>query len=239
MRAFCNMCVRETNHVVVAQYQRRDATPDDMVWVINEYLTVKCAGCDHIHFLQRTLCSEDLSGDGDEYDDPPWRIDEYPPKVARRPPKWLHELRPVDPTFVSLTTSQSDHSDETLNNILLECYAALENGSRTLAATGARTALERLMLLKIDDQGSFKDNVGKFIECGYMQSNLEQTFVDALDAGHAAAHRGYAPTENVLSDLFDIIEGIINSTLILPNRAIKVQETTPPRPKRNVARGAP
>lgn len=215
MKAFCNECVRESNHRILAKHDyRQDADDESGICVFNEYLTVQCAGCDHIYFLHRSLCSEDIwhDEDGDYYE---WNAIEYPPRQARPFPIWFGEI------------------DNNLRHILFESYAALKNGLPILATMGARAALERLMLLKIDDKGRFAANVDAFIEMGYMQRNLKQPLIDALDAGHAATHRAYAPTNEVLSSVFDVLEGIINATLILPDRAQNVQKVTPPRIKKS------
>ena len=214
--SFCNRCVRHTNHDVLAKHEDFN-TFGHAGYVYDGYFIIKCAGCGWIHFIHRHQTQSGY--------DPYNRVKkgfttEYPPPVARAEPEWLSEV------------------DETLKQILQECYVALQNGSRILATTGARTALEHLMLMSIGDQGSFRGNIEKFIEQGYVQSNLKQSLLDALEAGHAAAHRGYAPTDDVLSSLFDILEGIINATLILPGRASEVQKVTPPRQKKTKANEA-
>lgn len=215
MKAFCNACVRESNHRILAEHgYREDVDNEGCIWVINEYLTVQCAGCDHIHFLHRSLCSEDTWYDEDG-DHGEWKVIEYPPRQARPLPEWISDI------------------DDVLRAIISESYTALENGSRMLAVMGARAALERLMLLKIEDKHGFAANVDEFIAKGYLQTHLKQPLIDAVEAGHAATHRGYAPTNDVLSGLFDILEGIINATLILPNRATELQKVTPPRQKKS------
>jgi hypothetical protein len=59
---------------------------------------------------------------------------------------------------------------------------------------------------------------------------------DALDAvagaGNASAHRGYSPTAERLSRIFDIIENFLHRAFVLAPAAADIRRTTPPRPKR-------
>src|SRR5512132_1134338 len=66
LRAFCNGCVRETNHKVLKGYQDRRATPDSdgCLWWEVEYLIIQCSGCSDVHFLHRTIESETILGQG-------------------------------------------------------------------------------------------------------------------------------------------------------------------------------
>lgn len=223
--AHCNRCYRQTRHSTVAEHQERQEHDGAGVWWLDEYKIIKCEGCEAIHFVHRSIFSEEAYGEEEYWD---WKSAEYPPRIARQPPSWLQEIEATHPEHF-LYGEEWPILDEALAGILSECYAALHQGSRMLAAMGARAAFERLMILKIGDRGTFNANIEQFIAQGYLQENLKTPLLDAIGVGHAAMHRGYAPTDDVLFSLFDILEGVISSTLVLPDRAKKVQKVTPPR----------
>ena len=229
MRAYCNSCMRQTSHRILVeivvwvdfdidtlekfqttnQKEMEDYISEKYGEVSHEeecyadsYNIVECMGCNEVHFISSIY-------DG-PYDPEPV-IAYYPPRIARHFPKWLHDL------------------DDTLGRLMKEIYAALHNDSRMLATMGARAAFERLMVLKVQDQGNFGANIDEFVTRGYLSPQSRDTLKQALDVGHATMHRGYVPTPEVISDVMDILEGLINAILVLPEKASKVQKVTPIR----------
>ncbi|MDP3013052.1 MAG: DUF4145 domain-containing protein [Candidatus Subteraquimicrobiales bacterium] len=99
-----------------------------------------------------------------------------------------------------------------------EVYIALDANTRFLAAFGARTALDMLIVDKIGDTGTFKDKLKKLETDGYIDST-ERELLDAItEAGNAAAHRGYAPDEKLLESVIDILESLFDKFYIKPER---------------------
>jgi hypothetical protein len=209
MKSFCNKCSGEKNHIVEAKVRRR-VDHDSNFSTTYFYYILKCAGCEDVSFRTEEYFSEDQPWDPEDEWIPGIKC--YPPRVARPVPKWFEEL------------------DDQISDILSETYAALHVDSRALATMGARTALERVMLTKITDRSTFSANVDEFIRQGFMAANLKEPLVNALDAGSASAHRAYTPSREEIANIFDIVEGIIHATCIMPQRAKAVGGATPPRP---------
>ncbi len=209
MQVFCGDCHRETSHEVKARYQWFWESDDRFFWLDNRYLITQFRGCNHVSFLHESLFSEDAPFGPDEEAEYGRKI--YPPPSARPLPTWIDEV------------------PRELSEILSEAYSALQAGSCRLAAMGARATLEYLMLSKIDDQGSFKNNVDEFISKGHLQPALKKTLISSLDVGSAAIHRGYKPDIEVLSELFDIIEGLMESTILFPKKAALIEKSVPAR----------
>ena len=170
---------------------------------------IRPSKCDTVSFVHDLYFSEHVPSDHDETIEPRRVI--YPPLTARRLPDWLSQI------------------DADLRSIMEETYTALQAGSNRLAAMGARAALEYLMLSKINDQSSFRENINTFIEEGHMQSSLKQPFNDALDVGSASIHRNFVPSDEQLSELVDVLEGLVVSTLIVPTKAKNIRNATPTR----------
>jgi hypothetical protein len=57
------------------------------------------------------------------------------------------------------------------------------------------------------------------------------------DAGSAAAHRGWSPTNTELDTMMEILEGFINRNLVLGNATLKLKGRLParlPNPQKRV-----
>lgn len=211
IKTYCNKCQGKVNHDVMANHKERWDDDKTGIWSLDEYMIVKCAGCEETHFLRRNLFSEDHWPEDDP--ETAWVVEAYPPRLARRIPDWLDEL------------------EEDIADVLRETYSALHNDLCRLAVVGTRTALEMVIVKQIGDLGGFEDKVRQFAAKGFMAHNLIDPLLKTLDAGNASAHRGFLPDEKALADIFDLVEGIINSTCIIPIRSSAVHKVTPQRHK--------
>jgi hypothetical protein len=113
-----------------------------------------------------------------------------------------------------------------------EVYQALNAGLIVLASIGARTLLDRAMHLRIGDpKGGFTAKLNLMVEGGHIGQS-ERNILEAMtDAGSAAAHRGFAPTQKTLSTIIDTIENFLHREFILKNAAGEVRAATPGRNK--------
>ncbi|MBV9554775.1 MAG: DUF4145 domain-containing protein [Alphaproteobacteria bacterium] len=112
-----------------------------------------------------------------------------------------------------------------------EIYTAVENGLSTLAAMGIRTVLEMTMIDKVGDQGNFKKNLDAFHKAGYLSVRQYQIVDNILEAGHAAAHRGWTPSVEDIQTLLGITESTIESSHLHEDLARKLAAKTPVRPR--------
>jgi hypothetical protein len=124
----------------------------------------------------------------------------YPPIVSRPKPYWFEDL------------------DEKLQEVLEEVYVALDADARFLAAFGARTALDIMIVDKIGDVGSFKVKLNKLESDGYVNATEKELLDAVTEAGNAAAHRGYAPEPKLLNSVMDILESLLDRIYFKPDR---------------------
>ena len=154
------------------------------------------------------------------------------PKIKRtiKTPTILQLYR--DRSQFGLTNSGSKFQD-----VLEEVYIALDANTPFLAAFGARTALDMLIVDKIGDVGSFKDKLNKLESEGYIDTTEKELLDAVTEAGNAAAHRGYAPDEKLLNSVIDILESLFDRIYFKPNRdkelLNKARELKKKIPKRN------
>ena len=66
-------------------------------------------------------------------------------------------------------------------------------------------------------------------EKGFVSSKNVQFLTAALDAGSAAAHRGYAGNTEAVNAVMDIVENLLQSVYALEDLAEQLEKSTPPR----------
>lgn len=194
----CNGCGKKTHHVYLAAAEISGEDQQDETWWFVHYEVLRCGGCQQISFRKRFVFSEWQSFAPNE---PVVSEDTYyPPRESRKRPEWMRML------------------PEGLQEVLGEVYAALQNGSRFLAAVGARTALDIVLVDKVGDKGTFKAKLRALQDAGHV-SNHEREMLEILtDAGNASAHRGFRPEEADLITVMDILEGVLEKLYVAPAR---------------------
>jgi Domain of unknown function (DUF4145) len=200
----CNICLHKTKHFLIAEHSKEITEPSgyencDFWWHIKHKLFV-CCGCEAV-----TLCRKFLFS---EWDEP--EVTFYPPQVSRRLPDWHDEL------------------PSEIQELLSEIYTALHSNSRRLALMGARTVIDMFVLDKIGDVGTFKQKLQALVDEGYLGNQQRDILNVALEAGNAAAHRGYKPPSEVLSHVIDVVESLVQS-YALEKASDSVKEKIPHR----------
>ena len=205
-RIFCNSCGQKTKHFVRAKHTSNEIIDEyEDIGFKQEMRIVECCGCEHLAFLSRSHFSEDVHNDydpetGEMVTIPIWDETIYPPVTFRTLPAWFEDL-----------------PDNTLLQISGEIYKSLQTESLYLATFGSRTLLDRLLVLTVGDKGSFEGGLSALVDEGKMSTHEREILEPVLQAGHAAAHRGWAPTREQLKTILDTVEGLIHRLLVLPN----------------------
>lgn len=214
---FCNACGRKTKHFVRGEYLHTEGDDEDDVSFTQHLMILECCGCEELAFVKRTHFSEDL-----EYEQNPmtgeyeqvaeWKETIYPPVTNRKPPNWFEDL-----------------PDPTLKQISDEIYKSLETESLYLATFGSRTLIDRLILLTVGDKGNFGKGLAALHEGGKLSPHEREILEPVVQAGHAAAHRGWSPTREQINTILDTVEGLIHRLLVLPKLAEELEEAVPGR----------
>jgi len=97
---------------------------------------------------------------------------------------------------------------------------------------GARTLVDMVMLRTVGDRGDFATKLHALYVDGYIGSRGRDILNTALDAGSAAAHRGYRPDAEALKAVMDIVESLLESVFHLEGVARRLKKDIPPRPPR-------
>jgi hypothetical protein len=212
-KAHCNTCGGERNHKVLCLEESSWQHQESNMSGKNEYAMLKCSGCGSIKLRHREWYSDGSLVPTIYY---------YPSEIFRPTPKWLLDFLLEVDIF----------NDGNPYNLLIEIYVALQNDQRALAAMGIRALLESIMIEKIGDQGMFSENLNKFANEGYVSRIQRERLETILDAGHAAMHRLYKPSEEDLITLVDITESIVESIYIHGSKVERLKKRIPPRAKK-------
>lgn len=207
-KAHCNQCSGDRNHTVLHLEETRWSNDEACISGGDKYEMLKCMGCDNIALRHTSWNSED--------DERP--VNYFPPAIFRPSPAWFADLR--------LELSPQDKFVEPL---LREIYVALQNNQPRLAAIGIRSLLENVMIAKTTDQGTFGKNIAEFERLGYVSKVQRERLETIIDAGHAATHRAFLPSNEDVITLVNIAEHIIESVYLHETKIDDLKSRVPPK----------
>lgn len=214
----CPSCGSERADVVA---QHKDSYSDENFDAATYYSVLECRGCGHYYFKKLSWNSEDIdhiqnpyTGDWDTVVNE--TITFWPPSAKRRKPEWTDEI-----VFV----------DRVLGSLFDDVYTALSNNLGVLAAIGMRTVFDRASeLLGIDAGKTFQQKLDD-LKAGDHITDKEITILAALiDAGSAAAHRGWQPKPKQLDSMVTILEAFLHRAFLLEEIGEELGKGVPKRP---------
>ncbi|QNB11545.1 DUF4145 domain-containing protein [Paraburkholderia tropica] len=207
-KAHCNTCGGDRNHGIA--HCEKASWSDDEYGVHGDdtYEMLKCLGCETITLRHTSWVSAE--------DDV--RISYFPQSIFRPKPKWLDalwlELSPTD-LFVY--------------ELLGEIYVALHNDLKSLAAMGVRSLIEKVMISKTGDKGTFAKNLAEFENLGFVSTKQKERIEAILDAGHATIHRDFKPALSDVITLVDMAEHIVETVYLHESKITALKKRVPPR----------
>ena len=224
LRSYCRQCGGERYHTTIAE-KTRSWSEDDAVEGGDTWSIVECGGCRTVTFVHSHWFSEDCDL-AEEGWAPILHRDLYPPAPPRKMPEWGHQY---------LLSFNSD--DAWIPKLHADIYSAIGMKAYALAAMGARAIVDFVVTAKAGDDGNFKDKLNRIREQGVITETQVDVINAAFDAGSAAAHRGYSPTQKDVDTLLDITEFLLQQIYVDPARdrrqaeaAADLRSNTPPRP---------
>jgi hypothetical protein len=208
IKAHCNRCGGDRNHEVLHSEKTSWEHEEYSIGGSYQYDTLKCLGCDSVKLRHTSWFSED---------DTP-TINFYPPAIFRPRPNWFNEL-----------LARLSSEDEFVHKLLKEIYVAIQNNLPSLATMGIRSLLEKIMISKTGDQGSFLKNIVQFERLGYVSRVQRERLEAILEAGHATIHRAFSPETDDVITLVDITEHIVESVYLHDAKITELKKRVPPR----------
>ena len=194
------------------------ADEDDGTSARHTGMILECCGCERIYFRKDYWFSEwEMVGSHPITGEPVLvgggETAYWPAPVRRQRPQWLAKI---------------EESERELGKLLLEMYAALDNDLRVLAAIAARTVFDRASeLLQVDPTLTFKEKLDRLGADRRISLDEEETLQVLVDAGSAAAHRGWRPEADELNTMVDVVESFLQRSFILGDGIEKLKASVP------------
>jgi len=212
-RFICRHCQRETGHWPIANgaIKGSEKSLERGESSFQTFQVVQCKDCGGTTYC--IIHPGPMMGDSYTQ-----TTDYYPPLPLRIKPVWYGYLT------------------DDYQAILNEVYNALDNSLFFLASTGIRTALDRLIVEKIGDAGSFNTKLKKLVTNKIIDETEERMLLAVIDAGSASAHRSYKPDIESINHMMDILETIFYKLVVEPEikkelgrKANELRKSTPKR----------
>lgn len=217
-KGHCPRCGPDRRAQIKAAHEERWEDDNAGVWGSDTYNILKCGGCDTVYVQHENLFSEnvdyeqDAAGDWHTVSVPETKY--WPSPSTRARPDWVDEL-----------------DDDTLKSVLKEVYGALDNDHRILAAIGARTALDRAMVLLGATADNFPSKLAELGDKGIVSLHEKDQLLVLTDAGSASAHRAWHPSATNLETVVAGMENFLHRTLVYGKDISAVRKDIPVRPK--------
>lgn len=220
VKGHCPKCGPDRYARVAGSYNHRDSESD--YWLFSEYRILICLGCRSPYFQIEEFFSENIEQTtrlyGSVFNYNPPRYYYYPiPQLREKPPWWV-EIFTIDMT---------------LENLFSDVYRCMDNGLHIPAAISARTAFDRATeLIGIEANLPFEKKLSALVDTGKISLDERDILEILVDAGSAAAHRGWKPDDKNLNVLVSILESFLHRTFILGQSAKFLRLSVPSRPRR-------
>lgn len=217
-RVPCHACEKKTRvDTLFEQIVRWEDSRSDIEGV-EEHYVFQCRGCETVFQCISRSNSENyftyVDDHGKYETEHPWDT-EYLPRIDKR-------------MFDKLPALPIEFIAPEVNKILRETYGAAEAGFFTLAASGLRTTFDTVTeVLGIDSEISFHEKLEALRKMGKIGGEEKGVLEVLVDAGSAAVHRGWHPTEGDLVTLIDTMNNFIYSQLIRPKEIKELKGNVP------------
>lgn len=223
IKGHCPNCGGDRNAHVRCEHVVDSPDPGGGTAASDTAIILECCGCGRVYFRRDVWFSEWETIGQDPITGEP-RLEGgvdtsyWPAPMARKRPDWLDKIE-VD--------------DHVLSNLLSEMYAALDNDLRVVSAIAARTVFDRVSeLLGIDPSITFQKKLDRLGADGKISIDEKHTLEVLVDAGNAAAHRGWRPKPEELSTMIDVVESFLQRSFIVGDQIEKLKAAVPPKPRR-------
>jgi len=218
----CPKCGPKTKAEVISEHLIEEPIVEyPGAWWAEKFQILKCRGCECIYFRKAVTCSEWEETEYAPYTNKPIgrsfpeKIEYWPQHIQRKSPDWNKKLEAIDSDLFS---------------ILNEVYSANNDKLNVLTAIGIRTLFDRASeILKIDSNKTFAKKLEELAEQNLISSTEKSALEILIDAGSAAAHRGWRPKTSEIENMLSILESFLHRSFIVDSEAQSLQGSVPPR----------
>lgn len=211
LRAYCSECDGDRNCEIKGHHPERGEDAGGYIYWAVDWLILACCGCDHVFAQTISSNSEDIHY---YHDDDGSEAPEYVETILTWPARSKRSI----PTWFERRTIETDLLDtDALDASLLELYGALDKDLMVLASIGIRTSFDIASeLLGVSPDLTFARKLDALVDANHITLADREHVETLVNAGSAAAHRGWRPSFRDLNTLMTTLENFIYSTMVLP-----------------------
>jgi len=187
-----------------------------------DYSLLECQGCETVFYETQSWNSEEIDPYYNAMGETEYEVHKekltYPKPDGKTKPIWFDAMQKKDPQ---------------LHNILNQMYIALDSHAHILTAIGLRTALDRATeVLGIDPTKTFDEKLNELRDGGWIGQTERDILGVVTDAGNAAAHRGWEPDTQEVTQLVSSMEVFLHRAFIVGQAPLGIKGNIPAKPKR-------
>lgn len=226
MHAHCPRCDGQRSCKIHGAYDHVWSWEDDMNSENGQtdHRLLQCLGCETVFYWRSAWDSSDYDYVynhelGQDVPEPNIRTETYPkPEKKSERPDWTWSLY---------------QRDRILSRIMNEVYSAIELNAYILASVGLRTAFDRATeILGIQPSIALAEKVSTLQNGGWIGTTEAENLTVLVNAGSAAAHRGWSPDQEDLKPLLRTLEQFLERTIMSDKRISEIADKIPQRQKK-------
>ena len=215
----CPNCGPDRRADVKGHHQTRFDDDDSGIWGRTDYRILSCRGCEAVYMQTSEVFSKNV--DHRQNSDGEWEayldadVRHFPAPSRRVKPAWHYDIELLD---------------DNLGSLFSDIYRCFDAELAVPAAVATRTAFDRATeLLGIDPAESFAAKLDSLLNAGTISKDEKGVLETLIDAGSAAAHRGWRPKAEELDTLASLVESFFHRTFVLGDAAKKLRAAVPPK----------
>lgn len=116
-----------------------------------------------------------------------------------------------------------------MHEMLLEVRYTLQKELSALPSMGLRSVIDMICNEWVGDIGGFAEKLRKLEEKRLVTPKKRQIIENALEVGHASAHRGHFPTAEALKVVMDIVDHLLEELYVLDKTSESLRASVPKR----------
>ena len=212
---YCYKCNNKTKQLIEFERSNFDTNAiyaaeknEEIGWVVQktDYILSSCKGGDSYNLQIKT------SHSGPNGIDREVSNEHLPAKPKKRVEPWIFRL---SSQYIEL---------------LSEIYSSFNNSNYRLAMMGLRALIDIFIVENIGDKGTFKQKLKLLKEQNFVSEGQFEMLDTSIEAGNAAAHRGFKPSEKALISVIEVVEHLLKP-MALQTNVNKLKNEVPQRKK--------
>ncbi|MEZ6056312.1 MAG: DUF4145 domain-containing protein [Planctomycetaceae bacterium] len=213
----CASCGHQhRNHRILHEKVKRytDDPYGGCVVNIEYHRFVECMGCESLKYVTSSLDPQEMD---------PYEQGERNFKVYPDAPGELTRRKPA----ISFDDSRGHAGTQLIPDNVWKMYKetldALNHGIQTLAAGGLRATVEAICLDRGITNGNLQRKIDELATQNFLTAAQAELLHEERYLGNAALHELETPSAQAIEDGLGIVEGLINTIYILPDKAERLR----------------